>query len=275
MDLSNLHPPTGAKRPKKRVGRGEGSGQGCQSGRGHKGAKSRSGFRRKRGFEGGQMPLVRRIPKRGFSNYPFRKAWAELNLSQLERFAAGSTVDPEVLAGCGLVKGRFDGIVILGGGELEVALTVKAHRFSKSAVAKIEAAGGKAEVIQRAAGKAEVSEPRASKVEAVEATADEVEAALVAIIQHEIERVDEEDTASCQLPPTVGYRGGDGPTEVCAGHGRQESANGEHHRVPTLRDLASLGPEAVQKVVSGPRDTYGGADDQSAETLGQTHLSAR
>ena len=177
MKLHEVRNKPGARRPRKRVGRGRSSGTGKTSGRGHKGAKSRSGYKHKAAFEGGQMPLVRRIPKRGFSNYPFRKAWAELNLSQLERFAAGSTVDPEVLAGCGLVKGRFDGIVILGGGELEVALTVKAHRFSKSAVAKIEAAGGKAEVIQRAAGKAEVSEPRASKVEAVEATADEVEAA--------------------------------------------------------------------------------------------------
>ena len=175
MKLHEVRNKSGARRPRKRVGRGRSSGTGKTSGRGHKGAKSRSGYKHKAAFEGGQMPLVRRIPKRGFSNYPFRKAWAELNLSQLERFAAGSTVDPEVLAKCGLVKGRFDGIVILGGGELEVALTVKAHRFSKSAAAKIEAAGGKAEVIHVAAGKAEVAEPPASKAEVVEVVADEAE----------------------------------------------------------------------------------------------------
>ena len=175
MKLHEVRNKPGARRPRKRVGRGRSSGTGKTSGRGHKGAKSRSGYKHKAAFEGGQMPLVRRIPKRGFSNYPFRKAWAELNLSQLERFAAGSTVDPEVLAECGLVKGRFDGIVILGGGELAAALTIKAHRFSKSAVAKIEAVGGTAEVIQRAAGKAELAEPRASKAEVAEAAADEAE----------------------------------------------------------------------------------------------------
>ncbi len=175
MKLHDVRNKSSARRPRKRVGRGHGSGTGKTSGRGLKGAKSRSGYKHKAAFEGGQMPLVRRIPKRGFSNYPFRKAWAEVNLSQLDRFAAGSTVDPEALAECGLVKGRFDGIVILGGGELESALTVKAHRFSKSAAAKIEAAGGKAEVIHVAAGRAEVAEPPASKAEVVEAAVDEVE----------------------------------------------------------------------------------------------------
>jgi len=175
MKLHEVRNKSDARRPRKRVGRGHGSGTGKTSGRGHKGAKSRSGYKHKAAFEGGQMPLVRRIPKRGFSNYPFRKAWAEVNLSQLDRFAAGSTVDPEVLAECGMVKGRFDGIVILGGGELEAALTVKAHRFSKSAVAKIEAAGGSVEVLSLAAGKAEVAEPPASKAEVVEVVADEVE----------------------------------------------------------------------------------------------------
>jgi len=147
MKLHDVRLKSGARQPRKRVGRGHGSGTGKTSGRGHKGAKSRSGYKHKAGFEGGQMPLVRRIPKRGFSNYPFRKAWAEINLSQLERFAAGSTVDPQVLADAGMVKGRIDGIVILGRGEVEGALTVKAHRFSKTAVAKIEAAGGTVEVI--------------------------------------------------------------------------------------------------------------------------------
>ncbi len=147
MKLHDVRLKEGARQPRKRVGRGHGSGTGKTSGRGHKGAKSRSGYKHKAGFEGGQMPLVRRIPKRGFSNYPFRKAWAEVNLSQLARFAAGSTVDPEALAEAGLVKGKFDGIVILGRGEMEGSLTVKAHRFSKTAAAKIEAAGGTVEVV--------------------------------------------------------------------------------------------------------------------------------
>jgi len=148
MKLHDVRLKEGTRQPRKRVGRGHGSGTGKTSGRGHKGAKSRSGYKHKAAFEGGQMPLVRRIPKRGFSNYPFRKAWAEVNLSQLERFDAGSTVDPQSLAEAGLVKGKFDGIVILGRGEVEGALTVKAHRFSKTAAAKIEAAGGTVEVIE-------------------------------------------------------------------------------------------------------------------------------
>ena len=148
MELNELHPAPGAKKPRKRVGRGPGSGKGKTCGRGHKGQKSRTGYSRRYGFEGGQMPLVRRIPKRGFSNHDFRKAWAEINLSQLAKFDAGSTVDPEALKGAGLVKGSYDGIVILGGGEMETSLTVKAHRFSKSAAAKIEAAGGTVEVIE-------------------------------------------------------------------------------------------------------------------------------
>ena len=147
MKLHDVRPKSDARKPRKRVGRGRASGTGKTSGRGHKGAKSRAGYTHKPGFEGGQMPLARRLPKRGFSNYPFKKEWAEVNLSQLSRFAAGSTVDPEALAGAGLVKGRFDGIVILGRGEIEVALTVKAHRFSKTAASKIEAAGGSAEVV--------------------------------------------------------------------------------------------------------------------------------
>ena len=147
MKLHDVRQKSSARQPRKRVGRGPGSGTGKTSGRGHKGAKSRSGYKHRAAFEGGQMPLVRRIPKRGFSNYPFRKEWAEINLSQLANFAAGSTVDPTVLSEAGLVKGRFDGIVILGRGELEASLTIKAHRFSKSAAAKIEAAGGTVEVI--------------------------------------------------------------------------------------------------------------------------------
>lgn len=148
MKLHDVRQKSGARQPRKRVGRGHASGTGKTSGRGHKGAKSRSGFKHKAAFEGGQMPLVRRIPKRGFRNHDFRKAWAEVNLSQLAKFDAGSTVDPEALKGAGLVKGRYDGIVILGRGEMEASLTVKAHRFSKSAAEKIEAAGGTVEVIE-------------------------------------------------------------------------------------------------------------------------------
>ena len=147
MKLHDVRRKSKARTPRKRVGRGRASGTGKTSGRGHKGAKSRSGYSHKAGFEGGQMPLVRRVPKRGFSNYPFRKEWAEVNISQLARFDAGSTVDPRALKDAGLVKGRFDGIVILARGDVEVALNVKAHRFSKAAAAKIEAAGGTVEVV--------------------------------------------------------------------------------------------------------------------------------
>ena len=146
MKLHDVRLKPGTKRPRKRVGRGRASGQGKTSGRGHKGAKSRSGYRRRAGFEGGQMPLVRRVPKRGFTNR-FRKQWAEVNLEQLLRFGAGTTVDPAALREAGLVSGRFDGIVILGRGDVEVALTVRAHRFSRTAASKIAAAGGSAEVI--------------------------------------------------------------------------------------------------------------------------------
>lgn len=148
MKLHDVRQRPGVRRERKRVGRGRGSGQGKTSGRGHKGAKSRSGYRRKPGFEGGQMPLIRRIPKRGFSNYLFRKHWAEINLDQLARFSAGSTVDPSVLKEAGMVKGRYHGIVILGRGDLETALTIRAHRFSRTAIAKIQAAGGTVEVIE-------------------------------------------------------------------------------------------------------------------------------
>ena len=122
MDLSNLHPPKGAKRAKKRVGRGEGSGQGCQSGRGHKGAKSRSGFRRKRGFEGGQMPLHRRVPKRGFHN-PFRVEYVVINLDSLaDRFDEGTAVTPDLLRERGLIKGRNVLVKVLARGEISKAL---------------------------------------------------------------------------------------------------------------------------------------------------------
>ena len=148
MDLSNLQPPSGAKRARKRIGRGEGSGTGVTAGRGHKGQKSRSGYKQKRGFEGGQMPLHRRVPKRGFRN-PFRVAYAVVNLDTLaERFAEGAEITPEVLRERGLI-GRSDLVKVLARGELSKALTVKAHRFSARASERITAAGGRIEVVTR------------------------------------------------------------------------------------------------------------------------------
>jgi len=146
MDLSNLKPAIGSTKNRKRLGRGAGSGTGKTSGKGHKGQKARSGGSIKAGFEGGQMPLQRRLPKRGFTPLD-KKVYALVNLRDLELFEAGSVVDLEALGKAGLVKALLDGVKILGDGELTKALTVKAHKFSKSAVAKIEAAGGKAEVI--------------------------------------------------------------------------------------------------------------------------------
>jgi large subunit ribosomal protein L15 len=146
MDLSNLRPPKGAKHPKKRVGRGQGSGQGAQAGRGHKGAKSRSGFKHKRGFEGGQMPLHRRVPKRGFHN-PFRTAYEVVNLDTIaERFEAGTEITPDLLRERGLV-GRSGNVKILARGDIGKAFTVKAHKFSGKAAEKIAAAGGRTEVL--------------------------------------------------------------------------------------------------------------------------------
>jgi large subunit ribosomal protein L15 len=147
MSLNNLRPPKGATHAKKRVGRGPGSGHGHTAGRGEKGAKSRSGFRHKRGFEGGQMPLHRRLPKRGFSN-PFRVEYAVVNLDTLaEVFDAGSDVSPEVLRERGLVRDARAKIKVLARGEFSKKLTVRAHRFSGAAAQKIAAAGGVAEVI--------------------------------------------------------------------------------------------------------------------------------
>ncbi|MDX2034463.1 MAG: 50S ribosomal protein L15 [Blastocatellia bacterium] len=149
MGLNNLKAPEGANHKKKRVGRGPGSGLGKTSGRGNKGQKSRSGYSGKRGFEGGQMPLHRRLPKRGFTNI-FKREWAEVNLADLEKmFEAGTAVTPEALVEKGLVrKSKQKAIVILGQGELKKSLTVSAHRFSATAKQKIEAAGGTAEEIK-------------------------------------------------------------------------------------------------------------------------------
>lgn len=156
IGLNNLRAPEGATHKKKRLGRGQGSGLGKTSGRGNKGQKSRSGYSRKRGFEGGQMPLHRRLPKRGFTNI-FKREWAEVNLIRLEElFEAGTAVTPEVLVEKGLVrKSLMKSIAVLGKGELSKSLNITAHRFSESAKNKIEAAGGKAEVIAPAPKKSE------------------------------------------------------------------------------------------------------------------------
>ena len=148
MDLINLKPALGSTKDRKRIGRGHGSGTGKTAGKGHKGQKARSGGSIKAGFEGGQMPMHRRLPKRGFKSLD-KKVYALVNLRDLELFEAGSVVDVQALGKAGLVKKVEDGIKILGDGELTKALTVKAHKFSKSASEKITAAGGKAEVIER------------------------------------------------------------------------------------------------------------------------------
>ena len=148
MRLDELKPAAGSSKKRKRVGRGDGSGHGKTSCRGHKGQGARSGGNVQPGFEGGQMPLQRRLPKRGFHK-PFRVEMSAVNLGQLELFAAGSEVTPESLSEHGLVTGKNRRIKILGDGMLSKALTVKAHGFSAKAKEKIEAAGGKAELIAR------------------------------------------------------------------------------------------------------------------------------
>jgi len=146
MALNNLKPPKGAKHATKRVGRGQGSGNGKTAGRGHKGAKSRSGFKFKRGFEGGQMPLHRRVPKRGFHN-PFRVEYEVVNLDVLAlRFEAGAVVTPELLREQGIVKGGRP-VKVLARGEVGKPLTVRAHKFSGKAAELIAAAGGQVEAI--------------------------------------------------------------------------------------------------------------------------------
>jgi large subunit ribosomal protein L15 len=146
MIISDVHQGITGHKRRKRIGRGIGSGHGKTSGRGHKGAGSRSGYQSRRGFAGGQMPLARLIAKRGFNNNQFAAKILEINVAALEaKFDSGATVNPESLAEIGLAKGRFDEIKILGNGELKKKLTVQAHRFSKSAEAKIAAAGGTVE----------------------------------------------------------------------------------------------------------------------------------
>ena len=146
MDLNNLKPAVGATHSEKRIGRGQGSGRGGTSTRGHKGAKSRSGYSSKIGFEGGQMPLQRRVPKRGFNNI-FAKDILAINVGALEIFENGTVVDTQALIDAGIIKKCCDGVKVLSNGNLTKSLTVKVTAFSEAAKQKIEAAGGKAEVM--------------------------------------------------------------------------------------------------------------------------------
>jgi large subunit ribosomal protein L15 len=146
VNLSNLQPPRGSRHRKVRVGRGIGSKLGKTAGKGNKGQKSRKGYSRRAGFEGGQMPLHRRIPKRGFHN-PAGREFAVVNVEMLNAFTAGDTVTPELLLSRGLLRQQRSEIKILGDGDLRVGLTVRAHAFSKSALEKITRAGGKAEIL--------------------------------------------------------------------------------------------------------------------------------
>ena len=147
MKLHTVKPNSFATKTKKRVGRGPGSGTGKTAGRGENGQKSRSGGGVRVGFEGGQTPLFRRLPKRGFSNARFKKVYAVINLSELNKFENGAEVNPEILKNAGIIKNSLDGIKVLGNGTLDKKLTVKANKFSASAKKQIEDLGGKAEVI--------------------------------------------------------------------------------------------------------------------------------
>jgi large subunit ribosomal protein L15 len=179
MNLSQLKPPKGQKHKNQRIGQGMGSGRGKFSGRGAKGAKSISGYSRMRGFEGGQMPLHRRLPKRGFTNI-FRKEYAIVNLGDLGRME-GDSFDPGKLLELGLIRKLKEGLKILGSGELKRKIHVKAHLFSKSALEKIKAAGGTAEVIPGVKVKAKSFfypvKPKAAAPKAVEAPVEAVEGA--------------------------------------------------------------------------------------------------
>ena len=146
MKLHELHPAEGSTTAQKRLGRGSGSGLGKTSGKGHKGAKARSGGGKRPGFEGGQMPLYRRVPKRGFTNI-FGTDYAEVNVERLDAFEDGATVTIEMVLEKGIIKKTLDGVKILGNGDLTRKLTVKANKFTAGAKEKIEKAGGKAEVI--------------------------------------------------------------------------------------------------------------------------------
>ena len=152
MNLHDLKPADGARKARKRVGRGPGSGHGKTATRGEKGQKSRSGYSRKRGFEGGQMPLHRRIPKRGFTNI-FRREFRTVNVDRLNVFENGSVVTPEAFEDAGLLKKGTAPIKVLGNGEVKVVLTVKAHKFSAAAAKKIRDAGGTTELLAGRTGK--------------------------------------------------------------------------------------------------------------------------
>lgn len=147
MKLNTIKPAYGATQTRKRVGRGPGSGIGKTSGRGEKGQKARSGYSRKPGFEGGQLPLYRRLPKRGFTNARFKVEYAVINLSDLNRFEDGASITPELLKEMGLLKNQLDGVKVLGNGKLEKKLNVRANKFSTKAQEEIEKLGGKVEVI--------------------------------------------------------------------------------------------------------------------------------
>ena len=147
MKLNNITPTEGAFKERKRVGRGTGSGLGKTSGKGHKGQNARSGGGVRVGFEGGQLPLFRRLPKRGFSNAKFKIRYVTINLSDLERFAEGTEVTPTLLKEMGVIKNSLDGIEVLGNGKLTKKLNVKANKFSETAKKEIEALGGTTEVI--------------------------------------------------------------------------------------------------------------------------------
>ena len=147
MKLQTMKPNEGATKTRKRVGRGTGSGLGKTSGKGHKGQNARSGGGVRPGFEGGQLPLFRRLPKRGFSNARFKTKYATINLSDLNRFEDGAVISPELLKEMGLIKNGLDGIKVLGKGKLEKKLTVRAHKFSSTAQNAIESLGGKIEVM--------------------------------------------------------------------------------------------------------------------------------
>ena len=155
MRLHNLKPRPGAKHRRKRLGQGESSGRGKESGRGGKGQSARSGGSRRLGFEGGQMPLIRRLPKRGFSNVRHAVNYVPVNLSDLNKFESGATVDVDALRKAGLANGPVRRVKILGNGKLEQKLTVQAHAFSASAKAKIEEAGGSCEVVKKEAASGE------------------------------------------------------------------------------------------------------------------------
>ena len=150
LGLNNIKPAPGSTHKKKRVGRGPGSGLGKTAGRGHKGQKSRSGYSSRPGFEGGQMPLQRRLPKRGFTNI-FKKQWIEISLAKIEEyFNAGDEITPEILHERGLIKKAKHDLVILGTGDISKGLNISAHRFTKTAKDKIEKAGGSATIITKA-----------------------------------------------------------------------------------------------------------------------------